>query len=536
MSNDKKVLDVHQIDKFDESKFALRNGIYTYDDNSLFAAYVDMTQILINDYGMTFLKLPPKFDTFLINLCKYIDIKPSSEHVRFYNLTDKCDDKFIFIEFEIKAVNGYDICVDVKNYKVIVNKTYECEISNYKMINLEIITYLHREMKLTKQDFQSCGKYACENGYIDVVKYLHQEIGLTKQDFQSNDNYACQLSCENGYIDVVKYLHQEIGLSKQDFQSGNNYACRLACQNDHLNVVKYLHQEIGLTKQDFQSDYNYVCKYACDGHIDIVEYLHREIKFTKQDFQANDNEACHWACENGHVDVVKYLHQEIKLTKKDFQSNNNYACRMACSFGYLDVVKYLHQEIGLSKDDFQPNNNYACEWACHNGYIDIVKYLHQEIRISNDINYLSNLQFYITNINKITRTYTITTNDMINRYPELKHFNENLILYKHSVENIEYIDIHLNLPSNKFTLWSNNVKSLCAFFLEENQLNKIKKHIILDHLEFDGIEFTYLENNEYKHYDKSKCLEIYGKLIGNEKIIMDVRIYSDGTYKMTKLF
>ena len=96
--------------------------------------------------------------------------------------------------------------------------------------------------------------------------------------------------------------------------------------------------------------------------------------------------------------------------------------------------------------------------------------------------------------------------------------------------------MHLNLPSNKFTMWSNDIKSLCTFILEENQLDKIGKHIKLPKsLEFDGIEFTHLENDEYKHYDKSKCLEFYSKLIGYEKISMDVRIYSNGIYKMTKL-
>jgi len=47
---------------------------------------------------------------------------------------------------------------------------------------------------------------------------------------------------------------------------------------------------------------------------------------------------------------------------------------------------------------------------------------------------------------------------------------------------------------------------------------------------------VHLENNEYKCYDKSKCLEFYNKLVSNEKINMDIRIYSNGTYKMTKLF
>jgi len=613
MSNTKKVLNIHQTYDFDGSKVALVNGVYTYDGNSLFTAFVDMSHVSINDCGVTFTKLLPKFDSFLNNLCKYINNGTCSRYINFCNLINNCDDKFIHIEFQIKAENEYIFYVDVKNYEVIVDKTNKCKIGNDKIINIEIITYLHTEIGLTKQDFQSNNncvfiraccqnghidvvKYlhqeigitkqyfqsdnnyscqlACSNGHIDVVKYLHQEIGLTKKDFQSCDNFACQYACKNGYLDVVKYLYQEIGLTKKDFQSSNNYACRWACYyghfdvvkylnkeikltkedfqsnnnyaclwtcgNGHIDVVKYLHQEIGLAKQDFQSNNNYVFKCACsNGHLNVIEYLHREIKLSKHDFQSNNNSACLYACSNGHIDVVKYLHQEIGLTKHDFQSDKNYACQRACHYGHIDVVKYLHQEIGLTKQDFQSKENYACQYACKNNHVDVVKYLHKEIGISNDviINYLSNLQFDITNINKSQRTYTITTNDVINKYPELKYLDENSILYNHTVENIEYIDIHLNLPSNKFTLWSNNVKSLCAFYLEENQLNEIKKYIkSLKHLEFDGIEFTYLENNEYKHYNMSKYLEFYSKLIGNEKIIMDVRIYSNGTYKMTKLF
>jgi len=401
MSDNKKVCDIYQIDKFDKSKFAFKNGVYSYDDSSLFTAYVDMTHMkIINDNShnicavVTFPKLLFKFNIFLEKLCEYIDVEPSSRCVRFHNLNNKDDNKFILVEFRIEEINGHDFCFNAISYQVIVDKTNEC------VINDETIN-------------------------IDIITYLHQEIGLTKQDFQSNNNEACKFACNNNHIDVVKYLHQEIRLSKDDFQSDNNEACRWACKHGHINVVKYLHQEIGLTKQDFQSDYNYACRWAClNGHIDVVKYLHQEIKLTKQDFRSNDNYACQLACQNGHINVVKYLHQEIELSKDDFQSDDNYACKLACENGEIDVVKYLHQEIRLTKQDFQSDDNYACEWACRNGHLGVVKYLHQDIGISNGIiiNYLSNLQFDITNINKITKTYTITTNDMINKYPDLKIF------------------------------------------------------------------------------------------------------------------
>jgi len=511
MSNNKKVLNIHQISEIDKSKFLLVDDLYSYDGNTLFTACVDITYMSISKNDMTFAIFLPKFNGFLNELCEYIGTNWSVKYVRFCNLTNKLDDKFIIINFEIKKMHEDDFCIDVKNYKVIVDKTNKCNVSdNYNIVNIEIITY------------------------------LHQGIGLTKQDFQLDNNYICRSACEYNYFDVVEYLHKKIGLTKEDFQSNGNYACQMACENGHLCIVKYLHQEIGLTKQDFQSDDNYAChQVCCNGHIDVVKYLHQEIELTKEDFQSNNNCACGLACQENHIDIVKYLHQEIKLTKEDFQSNNNYACRWACECGNIDIVKYLHQEIGLTKEDFKSGNELACKRYYSNGRIDVVKYLHQEIGINDDItiNYLSNLHFDIKNVNKTLKTYMLTTSDLINKYSELKHLNKDIILYNHIVKNIEYIDIHLNLPSNKFTFWSNNVNSLCTFFLKEKHLNEIKKYIKLPNsLEFNNIEFTYLDNDEYKHYDKSKCLEFCSKLVNNEKISMDVRIYSNKTYKMTKLF
>jgi len=160
-------------------------------------------------------------------------------------------------------------------------KTNICDIGNLFEIQY-IIQYLHKEIGLTKEDFQlnNVCRWACLNCYIDVVKYLHQEIKLTKQDFQSDNNEACILACANGCIDIVKYLHQVIKLTKKDFQSNNNYACHWACQDDHLDVVKYLHEEIGLTKQDFQLSSKYAHKLNCENRcLDVGKYLYLCQKF-----------------------------------------------------------------------------------------------------------------------------------------------------------------------------------------------------------------------------------------------------------------
>jgi len=147
----------------------------------------------------------------------------------------------------------------------------------------------------------------------DLIKYLHKEIKLTKKDFQSNKNLACQWACIYGHLDVVKYLHKEIGLTNEDY----NRACQLACLYGNIDVIKYLHQELKLSKQWFQVCINYACYY---GHLDVVKYLHRNIGLTKEDFQKDDNYACRMAYKNGHNHIVKYLQKEIGFLKEDFQS------------------------------------------------------------------------------------------------------------------------------------------------------------------------------------------------------------------------
>jgi len=283
MSSNNKVLDIYQIDEFDKSKFALTDNLYSYDDKSLFTAFVDMTCVSIDESGVTFSKLLPKFDDFLNNLREYINNELCSQTVCFSNLTNTYDNKFIMIEFQIKTVEKYGFCIDVKNYRVIVDKTNKLNADhNYEMVNIEIIRYLHREMRLTKEDFKSANYYvcivACQNGHIDVVKYLHREIGLTKRHFKSKKNSACRYACNHGHLNVVEYLHREIGLTKQDFQEFNNLVCVWTCENGHVNIVEYLHKEIGLTKQDFQSKNNLACIQACQhGHVNVVKYLHEEI-------------------------------------------------------------------------------------------------------------------------------------------------------------------------------------------------------------------------------------------------------------------
>jgi len=473
---DNNAIIINNEDSFELSKFSIQDNLIGYDGKYSFIGVFDTRDSSLHNNGdLVITKICRNYINFVNILRKYCykyEKTPEicSELFQHDKFNDKYQNALISIEFQIK----FDVGIPLISY----------EVNNHEILIGDLTKDYKRLDKL--------GKYM---NNVNFVKYLHQEIGVTKQDFQSNDNYACLCACSNGQIDVVKYLHQNIGLTKQDFQSDDNYACRWACEN---------------------------------GHIDVVKYLHKAIKLTIQDFRSYDNYACRWACGNNHVDVVKYLHQEIGLTKQDFQSNKNEACRYACEGGNIDIVKYLHQEIKLTRQDFQSNNNHAYKQAVKNAHVKVIKYFNEEIME----------QFEITKIHITSKLYTITTNDLVNKYPELKSIANNDILYNHIDGNIEYIDIDLNLESDKFSFETNKSKTICSFELEKSNIDRIKKQITTfgDDLLFKNIEFTYLENNEYKYYDKKTHLTFYQKLDDNEIITMKIRIYSNHECKMIKLF
>ena len=299
-----------------------------------------------------------------VNIHKYM-LVPKHRHIMYVNNISYWLrlDKNIINKKNKQIINNYKKFLNQKNIIIVM------ECIEYDIFIMPILWCVFKNIvELIEKAF------SCQN--INMLKLISKHI-----DKNTLIKYM-KKSCENGYINVVKYLHREIGLKKEDFQSDYNYACIFACKNGHINIVKYLHRKIKLTKEDFQSNRNYAYRYACDnGHFDVVKYLHQEIGLTKQDFQSNHNLACQWACDNGHLNIVKYLHREIGLTKKDFQSEGNFACRYACDNGHIDVVKYLHEEIGLTKKDFQSYYNYAYQWACKNKHNEVVEYLRQKIGI-----------------------------------------------------------------------------------------------------------------------------------------------------------
>jgi len=262
----------------------------------------------------------------------------------------------------VKFVSNYSKFLDQRNIQIIIKCIEQ---------HIHIVPILYQ---LNHDDIKLLIKKSFEHVNIHMLKILHNYVvDLISHD--NLIKYIIS-ACGDGHINVVKYLHREIGLKKEDFQSYDNKACQMACVYGHVDVVKYLHQEIGLTIQDFQSIGNYACSMAChDGHLDVVKYLHQKVGLTKEDFLTNNHFACHIACENGYINVVKYLHQEVGLTKQDFKSHDNYACIIACVNGHIGIVKYLHQEVGLTKQDFQSDNNYAYKYALKNKHNDVVEYL-----------------------------------------------------------------------------------------------------------------------------------------------------------------
>jgi len=254
----------------------------------------------------------------------------------------------------------------------------------------------------------------------------------------------------------------------------------------NINVVKYLHEEFGLLQQNFKSYvhfYLYSCRY---GLTDVIRYLHRGIGLSLEDFLCNDYSGIKLAFRNGNIDVIKYLHKEVGLTLKDFESYNNYICKVTCNSGYDEVAKYLHKEIGLDNEEL--------------------------------INYLAknSLEFEITNIIKENNTMTISTNDLVHKYPCLKNHKEN----------IKSFDVQLNLPYDRLIFCINGSKITCEILLSSDQINNIKRY------------FPCVDNNlilNFENNTKVMINKFMNKLIDHENIQMIIRFY-DNEYKMLKLF
>jgi len=217
--------------------------------------------------------------------------------------------------------------------------------------NFYMIKKINCYVKLYARDVMFCVKLACYNGKINVIRFLHKEIKLTKEDYKLSDTCIdiCSNACERGYINIIKFLHAKIGFVKCDFQAKHNLACRRTCICGHTNIIKYLHQKIMFTKEDFQIYDNIILREACEyGHIDIIRYLHKVVELTLLDFRnANYNQAIRSACTNDYLNVVKYLHQEVKLTREDFEFGCNCAYRNALENNNHAIVSYLLDDVKI---------------------------------------------------------------------------------------------------------------------------------------------------------------------------------------------
>jgi len=109
------------------------------------------------------------------------------------------------------------------------------------------------------EDLQKLISFLIKINDFSVIKKINY-ISIDKVYFQLENKYPHILACKNGHINIVKYLHKQIKLTNSDFQLEHNKACYKACKNGHLNIVKYLHKQIKLTNIDFQSHYyGYAC-------------------------------------------------------------------------------------------------------------------------------------------------------------------------------------------------------------------------------------------------------------------------------------
>jgi len=92
------------------------------------------------------------------------------------------------------------------NIDILINKSLE--YNNIFMVNL-----LNNYVTIETDVFIKYMKYACFYGYINIVKYLHKNIGLSKEDFQTFNNYAYYACIINGHHKIIKYLLEEVKIN-----------------------------------------------------------------------------------------------------------------------------------------------------------------------------------------------------------------------------------------------------------------------------------------------------------------------------------
>ena len=224
-----------------------------------------------------------------------------SEYKRFLNQKDVdvikcCLEHDIIVVPVIYQMNNDDI-------KMIIDKSIEYN-------NVKMLTTIYEHVELYEYIIKS------ENYiHLCIVKFMHKTLKLKKDDFQFDNNCLCKYSFYNNYFDTIKYLHKKIGYSKEYFCTKNNHLICHSCVNGHINILKYLHRNIVITQEN------------------ICSWLLFSIS---------------WILENGHFDIVRYLHKEIGLTRKyfEFEVISNVYDRIVDN-GHDNIVRYLQKEIGI---------------------------------------------------------------------------------------------------------------------------------------------------------------------------------------------
>jgi hypothetical protein len=96
----------------------------------------------------------------------------------------------------------------------------------------------------------------CTKGLVDVLRHLAENYGLTADHLRALHNTALREACREAQLETVTYLIREMGLTREDALQKNESqawkpsAYRAVVQEGQDKIVSFLESSLGLTQDD----------------------------------------------------------------------------------------------------------------------------------------------------------------------------------------------------------------------------------------------------------------------------------------------
>lgn len=256
-----------------------------------------------------------------------------------------------------------------------------CQLA--KIGRLDIIKYLHREIGFNLPDNSFVFSSALIGGQMEVITYLHQEMKKMKiTNSQLRKvlvwDYLLFEVVKAGHLAVLEYLDQELDLRLTDFKYADQaYLIITAASEGQLEILQYLNKQVGsafrsLVRSQLNSAFRMA---AIHNQLATVQYLAETFNLTRSDARSLNNEALRGAAGRGHIDLFRYLVEYFDLTLADLA--NHQILKELVYSNRLEILRYIFEQMKLDPRTAQPEIVEAYELAASRERIDIVDYLAQ---------------------------------------------------------------------------------------------------------------------------------------------------------------